>query len=68
MKTKFKDFLLYSLAIIGAISLLISASNYNDDIDDVVDSLENIRSELSGIESELSGIQSQLGSGIYVYE
>ena len=61
MKTKFKDFLLYSLAIIGALSLLISASNYNDDIDDVVDSLENIR-------SELSGIQSQLGSGIYVYE
>ena len=25
MKTKFKDFLLYSLAIIGAVSLLLSA-------------------------------------------
>tara|TARA_B100001093_G_scaffold434629_1_gene432185 strand:+ start:282 stop:467 length:186 start_codon:yes stop_codon:yes gene_type:complete len=61
MKTKFKDFLLYSLAIIGALSLLISASNYNDDIDDVVDSLDDIRSALNGIES-------QLGSGIYVYE
>ena len=61
MKSKFKDFLLYSLAIIGAISLLISASNYNDDIDDVVDSLDDIRVALNGIES-------QLGSGIYVYE
>jgi len=61
MKTKFKDFLLYSLAIIGAISLLISASNYNDDIDDVVDTLDDIRIALNGIES-------QLGSGIYVYD
>ena len=61
MKTKFKDFLLYSLAIIGAISLLISTSNYNDDIDDVVDSLDDIR-------VALNGIKSQLGSGIYVYE
>ena len=68
MKTKFKDFLLYSLAIIGAISLLISASNYNDDIDDVVDSLDDIRVALNGVESGLSGIKSQLGSGIYVYE
>ena len=61
MKTKFKDFLLYSLAIIGAISLLISASNYNDDIDDVVD-------ELDDIENALIEIKSQLGSGIYVYD
>ena len=61
MKTKFKDFLLYSLAIIGAISLLISASNYNDDIEDIVD-------ELDDIESVLSNIRDQLGSGIYVYD
>ena len=31
MKTKFKDFLLYSLASVGAVSLLISASNLKDD-------------------------------------
>ena len=61
MKTKFKDFLLYSLAFIGAISLLISASNYNDDIEDIVD-------ELDDIESVLSNIRDQLGSGIYVYD
>jgi len=61
MKTKFKDFLLYSLAIIGAISLLISASNYNDDIEDIVD-------ELDDIESVLSNIRDHLGSGIYVYD
>lgn len=61
MKTKFKDFLLYSLAFIGALSLLISASNYNDDIDDVVD-------ELDDIEDALNGIKNQLGSGIYIYE
>ena len=61
MRTKFKDFLLYSLAIIGAISLLISASNYNDDIEDIVD-------ELDDIESVLSNIRDQLGSGIYVYD
>ena len=61
MKTKFKDFLLYSLAIIGAISLLVSASNYNDDIEDIVD-------ELDDIESVLSNIRDQLGSGIYVYD
>tara|TARA_B100001057_G_C22222573_1_gene708819 strand:- start:82 stop:267 length:186 start_codon:yes stop_codon:yes gene_type:complete len=61
MKTKFKDFLLYSLAIIGAISLLISASNYNDDIDDIVD-------ELDDIEDALNGIKNQLNSGIYIYQ
>ena len=61
MKTKFKDFLLYSLAIIGAISLLVSASNYNDDIEDIVD-------ELDDIESVLSNIRDHLGSGIYVYD
>ena len=31
MKTKFKDFLLYSLACIGAVSLLLSVSNPEDD-------------------------------------
>ena len=31
MKTKFKDFLLYSLACIGALSLLISANNSTND-------------------------------------
>jgi len=31
MKTKFKDFLLYSLACIGAVSLLLSVSNLKDD-------------------------------------
>ena len=61
MKTKFKDFLLYSLAIIGAISLLISTSNYNDDIDDIVD-------ELDDIEDALNGIKNQLNSGIYIYQ
>ena len=30
MKTKFKDFLLYSLTCFGAISLLLSFSNSND--------------------------------------
>jgi len=31
MKTKFKDFLLYSLACVGALSLLISANNSTND-------------------------------------
>ncbi len=31
MKTKFKDFLLYSLACIGAVSLFLSVSNTDDD-------------------------------------
>lgn len=31
MKTKYKDFLLYSLACIGALSLLISANNSTND-------------------------------------
>ena len=60
MKTKFKDILLYSLACIGAFSLLISATNNSDDIDDVVEALE-------GIENKLSRINSTIGSGIYTY-
>ena len=60
MKTKFKDILLYSLACIGAFSLLISATKNNDDIDDVVDALEDI-------EYELSRINSTIGNGIYTY-
>ena len=31
MKSKFKDFLLYSLACIGALSLFLSVSNPDDD-------------------------------------
>ena len=31
MKTKFKDFLLYSLACVGVVSLLLSVSNPKDD-------------------------------------
>jgi hypothetical protein len=60
MKTKFKDILLYSLACIGAFSLLISATKNNDDIDDVVDALEDI-------ESELRNINYSIGNGIYTY-
>jgi len=60
MKTKFKDILLYSLACIGAFSLLISATNNNDDIDDVVYALEDIKRELGNINNSIV-------NGIYTY-
>ena len=61
MKTKLKDIILYSLAIVGAVSLFINATKMSNDIDDVVD-------ELDDIEDALNGIKSQLGSGVYIYQ
>ena len=61
MKTKLKDIILYSLAIVGAVSLFINATKKSNDLDDVVN-------RLSGIEDALNGIRDQLGSGIYIYQ
>ena len=61
MKTKFKDILLYSLACIGAFSLLISATKNNDDIDDVVDALEDIAYEIKALKSSIN-------NGVYIYK
>ena len=61
MKTKLKDIILYSLAIVGAVSLFINATKKSNDLDDVVN-------RLSGIEDALYGIRDQLGSGIYIYQ
>ena len=61
MKTKLKDIILYSLAIVGAVSLFINATKMSNDIDDVVD-------ELDDIEDALNGIKNQLNSGIYIYQ
>ena len=56
MKTKLKDIILYSLAIVGAVSLFINATKMSNDIDDIVDELDDIEptdAELTAIESEL---------------
>ena len=62
MKSKFnfKDSLLYSLATIGAFSLLLSATNKADDTDDVVDALEDIAYEIRALKSSIN-------NGVYTY-
>tara|TARA_B110000046_G_scaffold181603_1_gene214103 strand:+ start:765 stop:950 length:186 start_codon:yes stop_codon:yes gene_type:complete len=61
MKTKLKNLTIYSLAVIGAISLFLSAKNYTAGADEIVDTLEDIN-------SSLQDIRNQLNSGIQIYQ
>ena len=65
MKTKFKDFLLYSLALIGAFSILMSVSDKNfkeskTDCGDLAAPLYDITSALYSIDNKLSNIENVL--------
>lgn len=53
MKTKLKDFILYSLAIVGAVSLFINATKMSQDMSGVVEQLENIDNKLQNMNSIL---------------
>ena len=55
MKTKFKDFLLYSMACIGAVSLFLSAYQSQPD-----------QSKIGKYQISTAGMGSD-GSGFYVY-
>ena len=62
MKSKFnfKNIFLYSLAIVGAYSLLLSAMNKADDTADVVDALEDIAYEIKTLSNAIN-------NGVYTY-
>lgn len=49
MKTKLKDFILYSLAVVGAVSLFINATKMSQDMSGVVKQLENIDNKLQNM-------------------
>tara|TARA_B100001093_G_C26837225_1_gene1018902 strand:+ start:800 stop:991 length:192 start_codon:yes stop_codon:yes gene_type:complete len=53
MKTKLKDFILYSLAVVGAVSLFINATKMSQDMSGVVKQLENIDNKLQNMNSIL---------------